>query len=547
MFWNKLIPISLKLRLAIAFAVLFFLSCSIVFFITVSSLVYLKNRESLAEMENIARNIEKIHVMGAKYNSSNIVRDGIECSAEIAEKLQKRYPGSKILYILTQDVPADNPEPAYEIYYLLRDQKIYEVIQLKDGTFSSKLLNPFNDRRTMTRYFLLTIGEYAEDDFSIDIFNQNGSVYLSSRNVVRRFSSSDKKEPGKSEYQFCRKTLPDGRIVELRKRLYHISAIDQKYTETFFGILALVAVTGILVSWLIAGRFIRGVRRMTSEMRLVAKSGDYGRKISRRQMDSDQEIRELMETFNDMNEKTRTLMEDLKMVSNNVAHDLRTPITRISGTMEALLRDRSLPENVANSCVSVAEECLHMKAMINTILDISRVNANPDVLKKENLDLCRITEDFCDIMLPEVERKGLSMEISLPDHPVIVSADKMCVQRMISNLVENALKFTEKGSVSIILREADNMITFIIKDTGCGIPAESIDRIFDRFFRCDASRKYPGNGLGLSLVHAFANAHNWTIECQSTIGEGTSFLIKIPKITDQKLLIANNVAPLPES
>ena len=118
---------------------------------------------------------------------------------------------------------------------------------------------------------------------------------------------------------------------------------------------------------------------------------------------------------------------------------------------------------------------------------------------------------------------------------------------MISNLVENALKFTEKGSVSIILREADNMITFIIKDTGCGIPAESIDRIFDRFFRCDASRKYPGNGLGLSLVHAFANAHNWTIECQSTIGEGTSFLIKIPKITDQKLLIANNVAPLPES
>ena len=386
MFWNNLIPASLKLRLAIAFAVLFFLSCTIVFFVTVSSLVYLKNRESLAEMENIARNIEKIHVMGAKYNSSNIIRDGSECSSEIYEQIQKHYPGSKILYILTQDVPEDNPVPAYNIYYLLRDQKIYEVVQLENGGFSSKLLNPYNDRRTMTRYFLLTLGEYTDDDLTIDILNPNGSTYLSSRNVIRRFSS-DKKSAYDGGYQFCRKRLPDGKTVELRKRLYHISSIDQKYTETFFGILVLVAVTGILVSWLIAGRFIRGVRRMTSEMRFVAASGDYGHKISRRQMDRDQEIRELMETFNDMNEKTLTLMEDLKMVSNNVAHDLRTPITRISGTMEALLRDRSLPENVANSCVSVAEECLHMKAMINTILDISRVNANPDLLKKENLDL----------------------------------------------------------------------------------------------------------------------------------------------------------------
>ena len=91
--------------------------------------------------------------------------------------------------------------------------------------------------------------------------------------------------------------------------------------ETFFGILVLVSCAGILASWLIARRFIRGVRRMTSEMRHVAASGDYHRKISKRQMDEDLEIRELMETFNDLNEKTVILMEDLKMVSNNVAHD----------------------------------------------------------------------------------------------------------------------------------------------------------------------------------------------------------------------------------
>ena len=527
MFWNNLVPTSLKLRLAIAFAVLFFLSCAIVFFITVSSLVYLKNRESLVEMGNIARNIEKIYIMGGKYNSSNIVRSGMECSAEISEKIQQKYPGSKILFILSQNVPEESRASSYDIFYLLRDQKIYEAVQLSNGDFSSKLLNPHNDRRAMTRYFLLVLGEYTDDDLSIDIINPNGTIYLSSKNILHRFSV-EKKGQKKSGYQYYRMMLPDGKMIELRRRLYHISAIDPKYTETFFGILGLVAAAGILVSWSIAGRFIRGVRRMTSEMRLVAVSGDYGRKISRRQMDKDPEIRELMETFNDMNEKTRTLMEDLKMVSNNVAHDLRTPITRISGAMEELLRDRSLSEKVATSCVSVAEECLHMKAMINTILEISRVNANPDVLKKENLDLCQITADFCDIMHPEVERKGLKMEISLPDHPVIISADKMCVQRMISNLVENALKFTEHGMISLILEEKDSLITFKVRDSGCGIPKESIDRIFDRFYRCDASRKYPGNGLGLSLVHAFVNAHNWTIECQSELGKGTEFRIKIP-------------------
>ena len=99
---------------------------------------------------------------------------------------------------------------------------------------------------------------------------------------------------------------------------------------------------------------------------------------------------------------------------------------------------------------------------------------------------------------------------------------------MISNLVENALKFTEHGMISLILEEKDSLITFKVRDSGCGIPKESIDRIFDRFYRCDASRKYPGNGLGLSLVHAFVNAHNWTIECQSELGKGTEFRIKIP-------------------
>lgn len=533
MFWNNLIPSSLKLRLAITFAILFFISCSIVFFLTVSSLIYLKNKESLTEMVNIARNIEKIHVMGAKYNSSNIIRSGDSCPENIKQNILKLYPDARILYILTQDIPEESDLTGYHIYYILRQKKIYELIQLDGGKFSSRLVNPQNDRRVLTRYILLILGEYADEGISIEIKNPNGSTYLTSKSIIRSLPGMSQ-TPGEGGFQIYRSDLPDGKVVEIRKRLYQISAINSKYTETFFSVLVLVAMAGILVSWLIAARFIRGVRRMTSEMKLITASGDYARKISRRQMDKDQEIRELMENFNAMNEKTMILMEDLKMVSNNVAHDLRTPITRISGTMEALLRDRSLPENISVACASVTEECLHMKSMINTILDISRVNANPDLLKKESLDLCRIAEDFCDIMFPEVERKGLKIKHDFPDHPVMISADKMCVQRIISNLVENALKFTEQGGISLSLKETGSGIVFSVSDTGCGIPEENLDRIFDRFYRCDASRKYPGNGLGLSLVKAFVNAHEWSIECESSPGKGTTFRINIPQEAELK-------------
>ena len=527
MSWNKLFHFSLKLRLAFTYASLFFALCTILFFITISSLVYLKNREDQAEMGNIARNIEMIYVMGAKYNSNNIIQTGDTCPEEIRELLLKKYPDSVILYILSHNLPDELQSQNSYTFYLLRGQKIYEVIQLENGDFSSKLVNPQNDRRTMARYFLLLLGEYSDENFSVEIKNPDGSVSLSSRRLSRNLP--DAVQQSEAEFQSYRRRLPDNKIVEIRKRVYHISSIDPKYMETFFGILVLVSCAGILASWLIARRFIRGVRRMTSEMRHVAASGDYHRKISKRQMDEDLEIRELMETFNDLNEKTVILMEDLKMVSNNVAHDLRTPITRISGTMEELLRDRSLPDKVVNSCASVAEECLHMKSMINTILDISRVNANPDVLRKSILDLRLLTEDFCDIMQPEAERKGLQLSVELPDTPVLITADKMSVQRIISNLVENALKFTEQGSVTLSITEQEKHFLLTVSDTGCGIAEPDIQRVFDRFFRGDASRKYPGNGLGLSLVQAFIKAHNWTIECKSKLGEGTSFLIKIPK------------------
>ena len=516
----------MKLQIAVTFAFLFFLSCCAVFILAVSAMIYSENRDSLAEMQNIAENIEKVYILGARFNSTSIVTPGVLCPEDARQKVLKEYPGSKILFYVTQNLPEKSSMKGYSLIYTFRNGHFYELIQRKNGAFISREINPRNDMRALTRYFLLVLGEYAEGEIELEIRNPDATQFLDSEKLGSGSAKGKKWE--KTGFLEFGLRLPDGKMVQIRKQKNHFSEINRKYMDIFFFSLISIALAGILVSWLITGRFIRGVRRMTLEMRKIAVSGNYTRKINSRRMNQDQEIRELMETFNEMNEKTLSLMEDLKMVSNNVAHDLRTPVTRIAGTMEELLRERDLPEKVIEPCASVIEECMRIKMLVNTILDISRVNSNPGLLKKESLDLSALLDDFCDIMLPEAERKGLRLILNLPEEPIVISADRICVQRIISNLMENALKFTKQGNITVVLERKTKEIHLSVKDSGCGIPEKDISHIFDRFYRGDSSRKYPGNGLGLSLVLAFVRAHGWKISCTSEYGSGTQFLITIP-------------------
>ena len=113
--------------------------------------------------------------------------------------------------------------------------------------------------------------------------------------------------------------------------------------------------------------------------------------------------------------------------------------------------------------------------------------------------------------------------------PVMMRGDRLKLQRMISNLIDNALKFTPpQGKVTIRLERLETGIRLEVCDTGCGIPPQDLGHIFERFFRSDASRTRPGNGLGLALVHAIVTAHHGTIQVESTPGEGTVFTVDFP-------------------
>ena len=257
-------------------------------------------------------------------------------------------------------------------------------------------------------------------------------------------------------------------------------------------------------------------------------SGDYSIRL-RESTDHDREIQELTATFNAMNERTENLLQELRTVSDNVAHDLRTPLTRISGTVELMLTRQKLSEETRNDCASIAEEITRLKELVNTIMDISRTNAAPGTLQLKKMDLSAVTADFCEFMQVAFEEKGLEFSVQLPGEPIFVTADKRMYQRILSNLLSNALKFTEKGFVALEIRREKGNIMVSVADSGCGIPFEDQSKIFKRFFRSDASRHLQGNGLGLALVKAICKAHKWKITAVSTPGEGSLFTIKIPE------------------
>jgi signal transduction histidine kinase/DNA-binding response OmpR family regulator len=214
---------------------------------------------------------------------------------------------------------------------------------------------------------------------------------------------------------------------------------------------------------------------------------------------------------------------------SNVSHEFRTPLTLLLGPLEDALRSRE--QTLAGQNLDTAyRNALRLLKLVNTLLDFSRIEAGRAQATFEPTDLAALTADLASAFRSAFERAGLRFEVSCPPLPEVIFVDHDLWEKIVLNLLSNALKYTFEGSVSIGLVWQDGAAVLSVTDTGTGIPHGELPHLFKRFHRVQGSRArtHEGTGIGLALVHELVRLHGGRISVESQIDRGTRFSIRIP-------------------
>jgi len=317
-----------------------------------------------------------------------------------------------------------------------------------------------------------------------------------------------------------------GMVLQIGRSLKDDEEILEDFRQAFRTAIAVVLTLVALGGWFMARRALTGVREVTRTAMAISDGAMEKRVPLTGRGD---EIDRLSQTFNRMLERIQSLIKEMQEVTDNIAHDLKSPVTRIRGLAEVTLTTgRSLAE-YRSMAASAVEECDSLVEMINTMLEISEFEAGVATLNISNVDISTLIEEACDLFQPLVEDKGLLTKTQIPAQSLL-PGDKSKLQRVVTNLLDNAIKYTPSGgTVTVSVEEVKKELIISIRDTGIGIAPDDIPRIFDRFYRADKSRSEPGAGLGLSLVLAIVRAHGGDIQVNSSPGAGSLFTVVLPR------------------
>jgi len=251
------------------------------------------------------------------------------------------------------------------------------------------------------------------------------------------------------------------------------------------------------------------------------------------EVQSEDELGRLASTLNQMISRLERAFEQQKQFTADVSHDLRTPLSIIQAeTSLTLKRDRTT-EEYKNSLQLIQDEVLYMSSIIDKLLFLARSDSKSQYYNFTTIDLKDLLEELIQKLKPLFHAKKLELHYELQED-LTVRGDKEKLKEAFLNILDNALKYTKIGKVTILLQKSDDKAVVSILDTGPGIPEKDLSFIFDRFYRVDKARSNSeqSTGLGLAIVKEIIEVHNGQIEVTSKEGEGTTFYIILPLISD---------------
>ncbi len=321
--------------------------------------------------------------------------------------------------------------------------------------------------------------------------------------------------------------LPDGCSLQIGKNTESREELLESFRKAFIAVMIPVILLGVFGGQFLAFRALRPIRQLIHTVRAITATGKIDSRVPTRQ--TGDELDELVLLFNQMLGQIEVLINGMKDTLDNVAHDLRTPMTRLRGMAEMALQGKQTSENCREALADCLEESERVLKMLNTLMDISEAETGALKLKLEPVNISELLENVVELYRYVAEDKQLVVHTAYP-RELYVTADRHRLLQALANLLDNALKYSPSGGrVEVEADAYPQEVVINIKDSGPGIPPEEIPKIWERLYRGDQSRSQRGLGLGLSLVKAIVAAHRGHVEVASQPGVGSCFSVHLPK------------------
>lgn len=321
--------------------------------------------------------------------------------------------------------------------------------------------------------------------------------------------------------------LEDGSVVQVGRSTDSRAVLLRPLRRGFAAVGTGALIVSIAVGTVLAWRSTRPLRHVSDTARRILETGDLGARVPGAAGEG--ELAVLVRQFNTLLERNDAHVRVLRESLDNLAHDLRTPLTRLRASAEQALQDSGDPKEARFALADCIEETDRLLHVLSTLLDVSAAEGGALRLEKGKMDLRAVAERAVDLYREVAEEKRISVGLEAPN-AVEVEADAVRMGQAANNLLDNALKYTpEGGRVTVAVTAEPRFAVLTVSDNGPGVPAEEREAVFRRLYRGDASRSQKGLGLGLSLVKAIVESHAGSVAVDDAPGGGARFTVRLPK------------------